>query len=197
MPRVVAAVVSLLFAVFAPAAQAAPGDIIVQRDPGLTRSERAAIRAEADVRLVQTLPIAGTELVQPQAGQTVGAALSELRADDDVVYADADRPAHGETADTFWSSLWGLEQSSDADIDAAEAWAKSSGAGVTVGVVDTGVLFSHTDLAGRLAGNPGEEGAGRESNGIDDDHNGLVDDSQGWDFVYGDNTPEDGHGHGT
>ncbi len=37
------------------------------------------------------------------------------------------------------------------------------------------------------------------SNGVDDDHNGYVDDIAGWDFLYGDNDPLDtvNYGHGT
>lgn len=37
------------------------------------------------------------------------------------------------------------------------------------------------------------------SNGVDDDHNGYVDDISGWDFLYGDNNPLDTveYGHGT
>ena len=31
--------------------------------------------------------------------------------------------------------------------------------------------------------NPGESGSGRESNGVDDDGNGLTDDWRGYDFV--------------
>jgi subtilisin family serine protease len=46
-------------------------------------------------------------------------------------------------------------------------------------------------------GNPGETGEGRETNHVDDDGNGLVDDSRGWDWVDHDNTPFDQNGHGT
>ncbi len=37
------------------------------------------------------------------------------------------------------------------------------------------------------------------NNGVDDDHNGYVDDISGWDFLYGDNDPLDtvAYGHGT
>jgi len=63
--------------------------------------------------------------------------------------------------------------------------------------VDTGVDAAHPDLAGRMTGNPGERGGGRETNGVDDDLNGYVDDWQGWDFAADDNVPADGHGHGT
>ena len=38
----------------------------------------------------------------------------------------------------------------DADIDAEQAWTKTRGAGITVGVVDTGVDASHADLTGRV-----------------------------------------------
>jgi subtilisin family serine protease len=68
---------------------------------------------------------------------------------------------------------------------------------VTVGVVDTGIELAHNDLAGQIATNPGESGGGREGNGVDDDHDGFVDDYRGWDWVDNDNTPADAYGHGT
>ncbi|MFM9110357.1 MAG: S8 family peptidase [Prochlorococcaceae cyanobacterium] len=85
--------------------------------------------------------------------------------------------------------FWGLDR-----VGAPTAWAAGiTGAGVTVAVVDTGVDLSHPDLAGTLWSNPGE----LAGNGIDDDLNGFIDDIRGWDFVQNDNTPTDGHGHGT
>ena len=61
-------------------------------------------------------------------------------------------------------------------------------------VVDSGVDGSHADLAGRIWTNPGETNC---SNGIDDDHNGYVDDCNGWDMANRDNSPADDNGHGT
>jgi subtilisin family serine protease len=187
-------------------AQAAEGDIIVQRAPGLDSAERRDLREDAGVTLVETLPLERTELVEAAPGDQ-DAALTALRADSDVVYAELDRPVSSARVpnDTYWTSLWGLENSADTDIDAAAAWDQSEGAGVVVAVVDTGINTLHVDLAGQIAGNPGEQGDGRETNGIDDDNNGLVDDHAGWDFYSDDNRPEDGNvdqygnpvGHGT
>jgi hypothetical protein len=39
--------------------------------------------------------------------------------------------------------------------------------------------FSHQDLQNQYWTNPGETGGGKQSNGIDDDGNGYVDDWRG------------------
>lgn len=80
------------------------------------------------------------------------------------------------------------------DVGAELAWEMSEGLSeIVVGIVDSGVDVSHEELVGRLWRNPIEI----EGNGVDDDGNGLVDDAIGWDFVDGDETPQDGYGHGT
>jgi subtilisin family serine protease len=122
-------------------------------------------------------------------------ALRELRSDPDVRWAQRDarvRATAVPAQDTYWNLLWGLDA-----MEVPDAWQTSTGAGVTVAVVDTGVDSSSPDLAGQLATNPGETGAGRETNGIDDDGDGLVDDWRGWDFAYDDNDTSDVVGHGT
>jgi len=73
---------------------------------------------------------------------------------------------------------------------------------VIVGIVDTGTDPLHPELQGRFWHNAGEI----PGNGIDDDHNGYVDDTLGYDIsgdvpayydIKGDNDPTDIDGHGT
>jgi serine protease len=77
-------------------------------------------------------------------------------------------PAVASAADPLRSQQWGLDM-----IQADAAHSTSSGSGAVVAVIDTGVMASHEDLAGRLV-------AGR-------------------DFVQdpNDDTPQDENGHGT
>jgi hypothetical protein len=75
----------------------------------------------------------------------------------------------------------------DADIDWLEAWeAGATGSGVilAVGTAPSAPTVScqNLDLVGRLWVNPGESGGGKETNGIDDDSNGFVDDVHGANF---------------
>ncbi len=69
--------------------------------------------------------------------------------------------------DPDWSSQWGMTK-----IEAPAAWDITTGSdSVTIAIVDTGVDLLHPDLNGKLV--------------------------SGWDFVNGDNDPQDDHGHGT
>lgn len=102
--------------------------------------------------------------------------------------------------DPRFGDLYGLHNigqsggTADADIDAPEAWQVSTGSrDIIVGVVDTGIDYTHPDLAANIWVNPGEIAG----NGIDDDGNGFVDDVHGYDFVNGDGDPFDDNGHGT
>ena len=60
----------------------------------------------------------------------------------------------------------------------------TTGANVTVAVVDTGIAYDHPDLAPNVWTNPADP-----TNGIDDDGNGFVDDVHGADFMDEDSQP--------
>jgi subtilisin family serine protease len=117
-------------------------------------------------------------------------------------YAEPDYVVHALMTpnDPSFGLLWGLHNvgqtsgTGDADIDAPEAWDVTRGsAAVVVGIIDTGIDYTHPDLAANSWVNTAEI----PGNGIDDDGNGYVDDVRGWDFVNNDNDPMDDHYHGT
>ncbi len=136
-------------------ARADDARIIVHHRAGLDAAEQADIRAGADTELLHRLRLPDTEVVTVTDG-TTGEALAELESDPDVVWAETDDRVRLQTTDTLWAQLWGLSNPGtsgrvDADIDAEQAWTRSTGGGVTVGVVDTGVQATHPDLGGRVA----------------------------------------------
>jgi subtilisin family serine protease len=72
----------------------------------------------------------------------------------------------GATDDRYFDQQWNLAQ-----IGAPEAWTTSTGAGVVIGIVDSGIDPSHPDLAGKIdafadcLGGTCREGPGRDSDG--------------------------------
>jgi subtilisin family serine protease len=68
-------------------------------------------------------------------------------------------------------------------INALEAWDVSqSDAGTVIAVIDSGGDLDHPDLAANIYINPDEI----PNNGIDDDHDGYIDNINGWDFMGAD-----------
>lgn len=81
-----------------------------------------------------------------------------------------------------------------ADISTTDAWEiRNDARSVIVGVVDTGLRTTHTDLVDNLWVNPGEIAG----NGVDDDGNGVVDDVHGFNAIQNNGDPTDQDGHGT
>jgi subtilisin family serine protease len=100
----------------------------------------------------------------------------------------------------FDGTLWGLNNygqqggTPGADISATNAWDFSIGStNVIVAVIDTGVRYTHRDLAAQMWHNPGEI----PGNGSDDDNDGYIDNEFGIDAFDNDGDPMDIDGHGT
>lgn len=62
---------------------------------------------------------------------------------------------------------------------------RAQGKEMIVAIIDSGVDYTHKDLAPYMWHNPGEI----PNNGIDDDHNGFIDDYYGYDFANNDGNP--------
>jgi len=95
------------------------------------------------------------------------------------------------------------ESWSSKNIDSKRAWRITKGdRKIIVAVIDTGVDIYHPDLVNNIWTNPGEvgldkNGNSKESNKVDDDQNGFIDDVHGWNFSMNNNDLSDGHGHWT
>ena len=79
-------------------------------------------------------------------------------------------------------------------IDAASAWDSGTGTVSTVvALLDTGVDYTHPDLAANMWRNPNEIAG----DGIDNDRNGYIDDIFGINAITRSSNPMDDNGHGT
>jgi len=130
----------------------------------------------------------------------------EISADPSVEYAEPyySFPLNYTPNDPRLNQQWAVTV-----MNLREAWDITTGdSTIVIGNVDTGVDWSHEDLALNIWINPGEWGVNGElsNNGIDDDGNGKIDDWRGWDFIGAgtaqnrmpNNNPMDGTlGHGT
>ncbi|OFZ04196.1 MAG: hypothetical protein A2070_01705 [Bdellovibrionales bacterium GWC1_52_8] len=145
------------------------------------------------------------------------AAIRALRLDPSVAAAEPNIIFHtfedqtpGQTPnDPDFGKLWGMKNTGQpdatgqvgragADINVLPLWNQgfTGNRKVLVGVIDTGVDWTHPDLIENIYTNPGEAGE-LSANGIDDDGNGLIDDVHGWDFESKSKNSNDDNGHGS
>ncbi|MEA5523368.1 S8 family peptidase, partial [Limnoraphis robusta] len=183
------------------------GEVIVKLRAGYDQAEAQSIAQSFGATIGSSTGSLGIQLWKIDPGTDVEAAVTAL-ADSKlfeyvepnyIIRVDSIEEPDATPDDPSYSQLWGLNNTGqtggrvDADIDAPEAWDYTTGGSVVVGVIDTGVDWSHPDLAANMWRNTGEIA----NNGIDDDGNGYVDDYYGYDFVNNDGNPYDDHYHGT
>jgi len=142
------------------------------------------------------------------SGRTTAELIAELKLDPTVEMVEPNylRWVTSVPNDALFTNLWGLRNTSQPvngfngtagdDIHFVAAWALAQQPATNlpvVAVIDTGVDYTHPDLASNMWINTGEI----PGNGKDDDADGYVDDRYGYDFADNLPDPMDSGFHGT
>lgn len=192
-----------------------PQEIIIKLKPGKA-SQLGMLAGQTGASVKKSIPKLDAHTLRLPRGASLEEALKRYRNHPAVEYAGKNHtlriasqvfpndPLFFEGVDLFDLGIyftqpqWGLYNDGynngwgglfRADIKAPEAWAINTGSpDVIIAILDTGIDYTHPDLAGKIWMNPGET-----ENGQDSDGNGYVDDVMGWNFAYGNNDPMDNH----
>jgi subtilisin family serine protease len=180
----------------------AAGTLLLKPRPGLTDSDITRFAKLHGASVKRRIPAIGWYVLalgkgqNPKKAETIFSRIAEPgSAQRDPVVHEAVVP-NDPLCDS--TKMWGLYK-----IHASQAWDVQEGtAAVTVAVTDTGLDMAHVDIQAKVWSNPGEtgldsQGRDKRTNGVDDDHDGYVDDWRGWNFVTNSNDPTDDQGHGT
>ncbi|HKQ52746.1 MAG TPA: S8 family peptidase, partial [Pyrinomonadaceae bacterium] len=179
------------------------GQLLARFRSGLRPAEiDAVLMANGMERAGRLRGLLGIERLKLSAGTDAAAAAAVLRSSGKVDFAE---PNYVITADQSgpddprFAEQWALRNDGTggghfgSDINAGRGWEQTTGSEKTVvAVLDSGVDFTHPELASNAWANSREK-----ANGVDDDKNGFVDDASGWDFVADTRDASDVQGHGT
>ena len=203
MMKTVNLVLSLMFAVLLSANFSfgqpksktyADGELLVKYKDGTASRAARTINSQLNSTLLEEFPDLGWQRVKIADGISLETAKARYAAFADVEFVQPNFYYHllSTPNDTRYTEngMYGLRT-----ISAPAAWDLTTGsADVVVADIDTGLRYTHEDLAANSWINPGEIAG----DGIDNDGNGFIDDVRGWDFFYNDNNPfDDAGGHGT
>ena len=142
--------------------EAIQGEVLVRYRNQQASFERARAEQEADADQVETVDRRGVRRMHSRRYHTQ-ALLTMLRANPDVAWVEPNYVIRVDAVpnDPFFGSLWGLFNNGQsilgtsgvagADISATTAWDVGTGSRSNViGVVDTGVDYTHPDLAANI-----------------------------------------------
>ncbi len=154
--------------------------ILIQPKAGVSGGALAAFHLAQGAGVRQTFAgLRGVEVVTVPAGDTVPGLIAKYQQSGLVTYAEPDYFGHLFSASPndpkyLDGTLWGLSI-----IDAPDGWnVLNSASNIVVAVVDTGVRYTHEDLAANMWINPD-------------------DGSHGWNALTQTSDPFDDAGHGT
>ncbi len=189
-----------------------PNQVLVQFRPGVTEEAKDSIRdrihAQNDEVVVaqnRRKDMKGDlELWNLPPGVEIARAVRDLQQHPTIEFVEPNwiYQHHAASNDPYFTTgkLWGMygdgtSPSNPFGSQAGEAWVnKTDCTDVYIGIIDEGLMYFHEDLVGNVWTNPFDP-----VDGVDNDGNGYIDDTHGYDFHGDDNSIYDGSGddHGT
>ncbi len=166
-----------------------PGELLVRFRPAAAAGRVDQLLAERGTARLRRITALDVHVLRLPPTLSVEQAIEIFNRLPEIEFAEPNYILHALAPPQEIVDQWGL-----AAIQAPPAWDLISPKNpVLIAITDTGIDRMHSDLAPNIWQNPGEIAG----DGIDNDGNGYVDDTWGWDFANGDNDPFDDNGHGT
>lgn len=153
--------------------------ILIQPKSGIGLAALGSLHSQHKSKVLGTFPaMRNLQIVEVPTGETVASLVAKYQQSGLVEFAEPDYEIHAAALpnDFYFTNgtLWGLNA-----IGATNAWnVASSASNIVVAVVDSGIRYTHEDLAANMWVNP-------------------VDGGHGWNALTATNDPSDDNGHGT
>jgi thermitase len=158
------------------------GEILVKFKESITPNEVTEVHRKLGGRIKETINGINVQVIDV-GSKKVGEAISAYARDGRVDFVEPNFIASALTDDTFFNNQWALNNTGqktcntdgkicttgtlDADIDAPEAWAQTTGSSnIRIAILDSGIDQNHPDLMAKIIINNNLTG----SNTVDDNY---------------------------
>ena len=186
-------------------------EILVRFKPGITRPAIEAITQRLNDDVEDRIEsVEGLSVIEDEDNRSADEVVAQYRMLSEVEYAEPNiqikldhegAGKHIHANDELFYKQWGLFNhgqdggKAGADISAMQAWATTKGSSeVVVAVLDSGVDYTHPDLANNIWRRPGIIIAYQDEDLTPD---GPIDDINGLNLLEDSGDPMDDNGHGT
>lgn len=183
-------------------------EVIVLFHPSVDASKQLEILKQYESKIIVLEQIDNYALCKYTNAQNISRFVRKLNKNPNILIAETNSELliNSITNDPFSESQWPLKNNgfyyqitdsnktlksstTNIDLNIPKAWAvtaskEANNKQVIIAILDTGVDINHPDLVGRIWTNPFEI----PGDGIDNDKNGYIDDTVGWDFYNNDST---------